>query len=419
MIVVSGLDESVDLPDVRNKALDAGRAEDWPGLLALEPDLRGDTELWDLVWGPSIAVAAGILGRPGALALLAGCADAGFHDLELVGSRYFEAAFGADPDWPALRARITANVPAPRMELLRWPCTGPVLPLGLARLDPDGERRLAARLPGRLPSAWATAELMLNWVTSRWVHNGMNHDNSGDANLVLDRVEAGERFACLEYGLVLAQALNAVQIPARRVGLYREGYHTGLGGAHAVVEAWIDDLGRWVLLDGQNGAVWLDDDGTPLGVLDLQARYRAGLRPRFDGRGPNFRATDAAEWFKYFFTAQIRDAVAWSSGPYVPLLEGTTVIECDRLASSDVDAAPDLAALSTGIVSKDGPALRFRTDHPYPAGFEVAGPGRQVTQLRIDEPLPLAAEPGEHQLTVATRTAYATLSPQPLRYLVR
>lgn len=51
---------------------------------------------------------------------------------------------------------------------------------------------------------------------------------------MLDRVERGERFACLEYTVVLTQALNAVQIPARRVSLFCAGYYAGVGGAHAV-----------------------------------------------------------------------------------------------------------------------------------------------------------------------------------------
>ena len=49
-------------------------------------------------------------------------------------------------------------------------------------------------------------------MTRRWRHSGATHDYSQDANVVLDRVERGERFGCREYSIVLAQALNAVQI---------------------------------------------------------------------------------------------------------------------------------------------------------------------------------------------------------------
>jgi hypothetical protein len=408
------------LAELRNEAIDRSRAEDWAGLLALEPQLRTDTDFWIQIWGPSCAIAAQLVGRPDALDLLAECASGGFFQLENLGTRYFDDAFASVPGWPELRARIQANAPAPPVELLRWPSARPIPPLRLARLDPAGERRLASCLPDRLPGAWATAEQLLRWVTSRWRHNLLNHDKSGDANLVLARVGRGERFAGPEYGVVLTQALNAVQIPARRISLYRSGYHAGMGGAHSVTEAWIDDLGTWVVLDGQNGAVWRDGDGTPLGVLDLQARYRAGDQPDFDGTGPNFRPEEAAEWFSYFYAAGVRDGLAWSEGPYVPILEGSTVIGCDRLADSDADAAPDLAAIGTGVTSAGGPALVFHGAHPYTSGFEVTGSdGQPVIGLAADVPFRLARTPGEYELTVAVRTPYAVLTPQSLRYLVR
>ncbi len=407
------------LADLRNEAIDRSRAEDWAGLLALEPCLRTDTANWIQVWGPSCAIAARLTGRADALDLLAECTDGGFYQLDNLGAQYFDGAFGADPAWPALRSRIQANVPPPPVELLRWPCARPIPPLRLARLDLAGEQRLAARLPDRLPSAWDTAQQVLEWVTSRWQHSGLNHDDSGDANVVLDRVERGERFACLEYDVVLSQALNAVEIPARRIRLFRSGYHAGAGGGHAVTEAWIDNLLGWVVLDGQNGAVWRDAEDMPLGLLELQARYRAGDRPRFDGTGPNFRPEAAADWFSYFYAAGVRDGLAWSAGPFVPVLDGAAVISCDRLADSDADAAPDLAAIGTGVTSADGPALVFDGAHPYTAGFEVTGSdGQPVIGLAADVPFRLAKTPGEYELTVAVRTPYAVLTPQPLHYLV-
>ena len=226
------------------------------------------------------------------------------------------------------------------MELIEWPTTKPALPLGLSRLDAAGEPRLATRLPTTPPGALSTAETLLRWVTNHWRHSGVNHDSSQDANAVLDRVAHGERFACLEYTVVLTQALNAVSIPARRMNLYQADYHAGMGTSHSVTEAWIDDLGAWVVLDGQNGAVWRDAEGTPLSALKLQRRYRDGDRPEFSGGGHNYNATNAGYWFEYFHTVGVRDGLAWSTGSYVPIMEGSTVIVSSRLASSDEDAAP-------------------------------------------------------------------------------
>jgi hypothetical protein len=325
---------------------------------------------------------------------------------------------GTEPDWPALRARIEANAPLPPVGLVRWPCSRLILPLGLTGLDAAGAARLAARLPRPQASALATAEMLLGWVTDRWRHSEGSHDGSDDANIVLDRVEQGERFACGQYTVVLTQALNAVQIPARPISLFRLDYFADLGTGHVVTEAWIDDLGKWVVLDGQNGAVWRDTAGVPLSVLELQERYLIGDQPEFSGRGQNFDPDDAARWFRYFYAAGVTGVLAWSPGPYVPVMDGAAVIASQRLTESLAGVAPDLAEVSTGVADHEGPALVFRADHPYATGFRVADASGRTTGLDPGQPFRLAGEEGAHELTVAVTTRYGTLAPQPLEYVV-
>jgi Transglutaminase-like superfamily len=240
-----------------------------------------------------------------------------------------------------------------------------------------------------------------------------------DANAVLDLVERGERFACLEYTVVLTQALNAVQIPARRISLFRAGYYAGIGGAHAVTEGWIDDLGKWVLLDGQNGAIWRDNSGTPLGLVELRRRYHNGDQAEFDGTGPNFNAGDAAAWFSFFHAAAVTGQLAWSDGVYVPIMEGSTVIRSERLVASAEEDASDLALISTGVTDDGGLALTFKSSHPYATGFDIVAADGHVTSLAVGQPFRLASAAGGYRLTVAARTPYGTLAPQPLEYLVR
>lgn len=110
-------------------------------------------------------------------------------------------------------------------------------------------------------------------MTTRWEH-GNGHVDPKDAVEILRRVDAGERFACVEYSVVLTQALNAMGMPARWLELLMHDHHAGFGRGHVVFEAGIDDLARWVLLDGQNGAWWGASE--PLGVLELMERYRDG-----------------------------------------------------------------------------------------------------------------------------------------------
>lgn len=114
-----------------------------------------------------------------------------------------------------------------------------------------------------------------------------------------------------------------------------------------------------MVLDGQNGAVWRDAGQVPLGVLELQRRYRAGERLSFTGAGRNFDPGEAGDWFSYFSTAVVTGQLAWSAGPFVPVAEAGLVIRCDRLDgdnAGDAGCSPDLAAISAGITDHGGPA---------------------------------------------------------------
>jgi hypothetical protein len=255
--------------ELRSLAIDRVRAHRWAKLLDLQLQLERDTEYWTSIWGPACAVAAYHEGRAGARELLDSVIDAGFHDLIPLAD-LFADSFATEPDWPELRARMEANKPPPPIEVTAWPCAASISSLGLDRLDANGEAVLSSRLPPPGESAQQTALATLAWVTSRWRHSSANHVPARDANAVLDLVRAGERFACREYTIVLTQALNAIGIPARHLALFRDEYHTGMGTGHAVTEAWLDGLGRWVVLDGQNGATWRDTEDNLLGVVELQ-----------------------------------------------------------------------------------------------------------------------------------------------------
>jgi hypothetical protein len=174
-----------------------------------------------------------------------------------------------------------------------------------------------------------------------------------------------------------------------------------------------------VLPDGQNGAIWRDRSGTPLGLLELQQLYRAGDQPEFDGSGHNFNAGDAATWFSYFHAASVTGRLAWSDWTYVPIMEGSTVVPSERLIASCDEGSPDLALISTGVSDDDGLALIFGTSHPYATGFDVVAADGHVTSLAAGQPFRLASTAGEYRLAVAARTPYCTLAPPPLEYLVR
>jgi hypothetical protein len=231
-------------------------------------------------------------------------------------------------------------------------------------------------------------------------------------------VEAGERFACREDTIVLTQVLNAVGIPARPVALLRDGYHTGMGTGYAVTEAWLDDLGRWVVLDAQNGATWRDSSGALLGVIALQERQLAGDRPDFVGFGPNFDSGSAQEWFGYFQYCSSGGTV-WRVDSFVPYMEGHTVVEARPLIRDPILAHPDLAQISTSVVDDDGPALLFAPQHPFATGFALTGVSGMPGSLAPAEPMPLTGPAGDQEWQVATRRGYGTLRPSRLTFTIR
>ena len=210
-------------------------AKDWVAFAALREQLRADADRWPDWWGPWSAVAARRLDDPAARNLLDKVVTAGFCQPELLDGE-LESAFGGDPDWDELAARIATNVVAAPIVLEDWPTLTPGLPLELFRLPEQRAAALLELIPRPAGTAWETAISLLRWVSRRWRHANA-HMDVDDAVTCLERVEAGERFACVEYSLVLSQALNAVGIPSRRLSLRQRQKHVGLGRGHVVSEA--------------------------------------------------------------------------------------------------------------------------------------------------------------------------------------
>ena len=125
------------------------------------------------------------------------------------------------------------------------------------------------------------------WARSRWDHNGANTPSKGDPITILEEAEAGQQFRCVEYAVVVAGALNAVGVPARVVGLKSADVETRESGAgHVVAEAWLEDEGKWALVDGQFDAV-VTLDGIPQSAAEV--RLALDRRPddlRVVGVGP-------------------------------------------------------------------------------------------------------------------------------------
>lgn len=406
---------SRELTELRLRAEQLVRAEDHEALLALVEDLRADDEWWPHLWGPAAAVAASKSGRGDGIRLLQSAVEAGFSQPELMEGE-LEACFDKAPEWPALAAGMVANIPAPRLRLHEWPVASVALPLELYRISTERSDALRAALPEPKASAWETAKALLAWVHTRWEHAN-DHVEDPDALDVLARVDAGERFACVEYSIVLSQALNAVGIPGRRLDLRQANHHVGVGRGHVVSEGWIDDLDRWVVLDGQNGAYWTDRDGEPLGALELQRRLAAGESATMVGLVEPMSEASAAAWFSYFATMSTTGCV-WAPAGFAPIFQGMAVVRSSRLVHDGATAYPRLSDLTTGTGGTLArPVARFASLHPYVRGYRATEAGAQSVDFG-DEGWPLSMTPGRHEVSLAAVTDFGPLEPRSLVYEV-
>lgn len=406
-----------ELTDLRLRAERLLNDDYAPELLDLVPELRRDTQQWPHVWAPAAAIAAHGSGQPDAIRFLVEAIDAGFSQPEFFEGK-LEDCFADRPEWAESLERMRANVPPPPIELLSWPAPPSAVPVQLDRIaDADREAELRKRLPEPKPGAWDTVRELLAWVARRWKH--ANDHGGKDALDILDRVDAGARFACDEYAAVLAQGLNAMGIPARQVGLFQRDHYYGIGRAHAVAEAWVDDLDAWVLLDGQNGAYW-HDDGRPLGALELRRRFtQGGPRPGLACLAEPLTEEQAGFWWTYFMTVSPAGA-GWMSRPFSPVFQESFLLTTDRLLPDLADAYPRLSDTWISVRgTREAPALAWGTTHPYARGFAVETGVRRV-EVGLDEPVwPMDLSVGEHEVTVTVITGYAGGSGGVVRYRVR
>jgi hypothetical protein len=311
------------------------------------------------------------------------------------------------PGWTEFVVRMRANLPAPRVSLRRFPEFDIDVPLWTRVLSPERQERLLKLLPPVHESAWETATALLRWVRRQWRHDGNNDAEHADALELLERASRGERFRCVEYGILLAGALNARGIVARTCALKMPDYHAGTGRGHVVTEAWIDDLGRWVVLDGQNGGYWVD--GSPLGARELCERFWQGEEaPGFVQLGNEpLDDTFRRFWYPYFAYPQSGNAM-WiaRAAPFPLVFQTRHSLRTDRMTSDASRIWADLNGFELGITATTtGPGLKLSSPHPGCQGFAVNG------QLHPGNPavIPLEDFAAQSELSLSAYTTFTAL----------
>lgn len=148
----------------------------------------------------------------------------------------------------------------------------------------------------------------MHWTHARWEHDGANVPSNGDPLSILRAALDGKRFRCVEYSVVLSGVLAALGYRSRVLGLMTADVETcELGAGHVVAEAYLPDLGRWVMLDGEYDALALVHQYPANAVQFAQALSRNEELVEI-GSISGTQAPAYVEWIKpylYYFSASI------------------------------------------------------------------------------------------------------------------
>ncbi len=107
-----------------------------------------------------------------------------------------------------------------------------------------------------LPDEIEKIKNILDWAHHQWEHNGSNTPSKSDALTILKEAKEGNKFRCVEYGIVAAAGLNSIGIKSRVLGLKtKDCEKVKYGAGHVVTEAYSKEFKKWIFIDGQFNAI--------------------------------------------------------------------------------------------------------------------------------------------------------------------
>lgn len=130
-------------------------------------------------------------------------------------------------------------------------------------------------------SNFETCKNVLCWLNKNIIHTG-NYDGSDrqDALTLLERAYQTQKgINCLSLSIVLCECLLALGIRTRVVYMMPEAVEDG--DNHVVVESYISELSKWVMLDATYGNYCFDICGIPLNLREIQEVINANLDYNF------------------------------------------------------------------------------------------------------------------------------------------
>jgi hypothetical protein len=255
--------------------------KDWPGAMSVLDrmlKLADETENREVRGGVFYMKACihALAGQKAqALASIRQAVAEGFTDYSKFGSDSDFNSLRMDPEFKSLLAEIkTKYGPAP----LVWDRTRPAPEFPVLYDDANVPQLIELRREFVIDSVAAGAKddyerlrLLTRWVSTRWEHSPSQMASKSDPLTILREAQKGGRFICREYAIVMAGVAAAYGMPARVINLLPRDVETR-SEAHSVAEIWLEEYHKWVLADGQYGAVG-ELDGTPLSGIELQAAF--------------------------------------------------------------------------------------------------------------------------------------------------
>lgn len=200
------------------------------------------------------------------------------------------------------------------------------------------------KLTENCQSDYEKVETITNWVSGLWSHDGMNQPEQDDPMYILDQViNHGQRYRCVEYGTVISGCLNALGFECRQLGLKTKDVETReVGAGHVGAEVYLEDLKKWVFIDGQWGAIPMLGD-TPLSAYEFGVAIREkDSNLRINWANNVYQAPDSEyfEWIEpylYYMDSQFKNV----DGGYTDVMfvpdDGKNVTVFQRNYDIDID----------------------------------------------------------------------------------
>jgi hypothetical protein len=165
-----------------------------------------------------------------------------------------------------------------------------------------------------------------NWARRQWIHGSNRAVNFYRFNAleILDQARKGGKFWCQVAAMSFVQITASLGYQARLLSLYDS--NPDKEPVHAVVEVWLDELGKWVLFDTDFNLYYTNEFGIALNALELHdavmTRRLAGIkvvkgdyRPeRFDIEGASAQPL-MLPYYRNFCVEMRND---WLSNTYFP-----------------------------------------------------------------------------------------------------